>query len=139
MIFKQIAEILDRKKTQTRRVRKSIEVRDHEWHLPISTVGTEFMKADGCHVRTKWRVGNTYAIVPKRGAAGIGRYIRVTGIRVQNLHNITEADAKAEGVNSVEEYRALWDSINGKYKGCRWDDNPQVWVLEFELVELDVA
>jgi hypothetical protein len=59
--------------------------------------------------------------------------IRITAIRREPLQAITEADARAEGVESVEAYRELWDSINNR-KGARWPDNPWVWVLEFELV-----
>lgn len=113
--------------------------------------------------RIKWEVGRTYAVVPKRGkpgarwadtphgplwgnrdfAAMLPEYvwqllrIRITAIRQERLQDITEADAKAEGVGSVEEYRALWESINGKTPGARWDDNPDVFVLEFELVRND--
>lgn len=60
--------------------------------------------------------------------------IRITAIRREPLQSISEADARAEGVESIEAYRALWDSINGKTKGARWADNPLVFVLEFELV-----
>lgn len=60
--------------------------------------------------------------------------IRILAIRQERLQAITEADAKAEGVGNVEEYRALWESINGRTPGARWDANPTVFVLEFELV-----
>jgi hypothetical protein len=61
--------------------------------------------------------------------------IRITGIRREALQSITEADALAEGVDSVEAYRALWDRINGNTKGARWADNPPVWVITFEVVK----
>lgn len=61
--------------------------------------------------------------------------IRLTAIRCEHLRDITEEDAQAEGVTSVVAYRDLWESINGKTKGARWHDNPEVWVLEFELVK----
>lgn len=70
----------------------------------------------------------------------------VTGIRVERLQDISEADAIAEGVNvhsdhhgkprtsiysPVQAYRDLWESINGEGS---WDANPWVWVVEFPRV-----
>lgn len=69
--------------------------------------------------------------------------LEITDIRVQRVQEISKEDAKAEGVTCtldeylelprtvVEAYAELWDSINGKKKGCGWADNPWVWVLEF--------
>lgn len=59
--------------------------------------------------------------------------VKVIGLSRERLQNITEADAIAEGVGSVEEYKALWQSINGKTKGAKWEDNPLVTVLMFEM------
>lgn len=61
--------------------------------------------------------------------------IRILAIRQERLQDISEADAKAEGVADVEAYRALWQAINGKTPGARWDANPMVWVLTFEVVK----
>ncbi len=94
-------------------------------------------------------------MVPKRGAKGVGFY-RITGLRVERLQDITEADARAEGIlpfgysdgtmgytchgidaafpTARDAYHALWESINGKYKGARWNDNPYVAVIEIEYV-----
>lgn len=90
--------------------------------------------------------------------------LEVTAVRVEQLHEISEADAIAEGVqterdhyggdvplkvhgsvawhrydgaacaavSAVESYRTLWESINGK---GAWDENPWVWVVEFNVVE----
>jgi len=72
-------------------------------------------------------------------------WLQITGIRVERLQAITEADAKAEGVkwtsrqgyknyNDVEEancfhfpsssFKSLWHKINGPES---WDANPYVW------------
>lgn len=134
MIFKQIDDILAGKKTQTRRIRKDTEWHDGKWATDTITK-VEIIQEDDYRGRLKWQIGRCYSIVPKRGAAGIGRKIRITGIRIEPLHHITEQEAQAEGVASVEEYRALWESINGKDKQARWDVNPTVWVLDFELVK----
>ncbi len=61
-------------------------------------------------------------------------------MRVEQVQDISEADALAEGVkrdewlgDPVGEFAALWESINGP-RGFGWDANPWVWVVEFELL-----
>jgi hypothetical protein len=101
---------------------------------------------DCCAERLKWEVGRDYAVQPGRGQKAIGR-IRLLEIRQERLQDIDEAGAEAEGValqawaaDSYHQfprtagYAHLWDSIHTN-RGERWDDNPTVWVLRFELVE----
>lgn len=69
--------------------------------------------------------------------------LEITSVRVERLHEISEADAKAEGVTLPkrtctmydgiwrDEYHALWESINGPRT---WAANPWVWVIEFKVV-----
>lgn len=71
--------------------------------------------------------------------------LEVTEVRVQRLQEISEEDAKAEGVEAVpfckagrpdgmehvEAFEGLWTDINGKRPGCSWDANPFVWVISF--------
>lgn len=123
MIFRQIAEIESGQKTQTRRV-----VKPNEW-AEVDDQARDCILAVRTDDRIKHRVDKTYSMVPKRGAAGVG-HIRITFIDRERLHNISEEDARAEGVNSVEEYRQLWESINTA-PGVRWEDNPLVWVYHF--------
>jgi hypothetical protein len=72
--------------------------------------------------------------------------LEVTGVRVERLQDITQADAEAEGIAFMREipdvdekltatqlYAALWNSINEK-RGLGWDANPWVWVVEFRRV-----
>ncbi len=70
--------------------------------------------------------------------------LEVTGVRVERLQDISEADAQAEGcalecmtptggdsgsaIHGPGGYMALWESINGPGS---WDANPRVWVVEF--------
>lgn len=64
-----------------------------------------------------------------------------TGIRIERLHCITEADAIAEGVrlNSTthwatearDAYRILWERINGVNS---WKINPIVFVISFKRI-----
>lgn len=70
--------------------------------------------------------------------------LEITGVRVERLQDISEADAKAEGATPSIigahldhlKYRAgfqsLWESINGPGS---WEANPWVWVVEFKRVE----
>ncbi len=82
--------------------------------------------------------------------------LEVTGVRVERLQDISEADAAAEGVESLrnegeywkdyvrsttrcdeltcltgrESFRTLWDSLAAP--GADWDANPWVWVVDFK-------
>jgi hypothetical protein len=81
----------------------------------------------------------------------------IKGIRVGRVQDISEADAKAEGVLPVNStpkggfdscggyglengssyvcgFELLWDSINAP-RGFGWSENPYVWVIEFERVK----
>ena len=70
--------------------------------------------------------------------------LEITDIRVERILNISERDAKAEGVNedNVEYYgdnptyynlfKALWFQIYGQES---LDRNDWVWVLEFKVLE----
>lgn len=76
--------------------------------------------------------------------------LEVTGVRVERLQDISEADALAEGIvpagdgngyqladtthysgNPIDSYRSLWESINGPGS---WDANPWVWAINFKPV-----
>ena len=57
----------------------------------------------------------------------------VTDVRVERLQDISESDAMSEGVASLDEFKCLWDAINGK-RGYSWDSNPWVWVVSFRRV-----
>ena len=89
----------------------------------------------------KWRP----SIFMPRSASRIS--LRITNIRVEQLNDITEEDAKSEGVtlrqgidpanpNFTHAWRfafcKLWESINGKGS---WEKNPWVWVIEFEVMK----
>ncbi len=64
--------------------------------------------------------------------------LETTNIRVERLQEITEEDAKKEGVMEGEDtgyynegFYRIWDKINGKDS---WKENPYVWVIEFRRI-----
>lgn len=81
--------------------------------------------------------------------------LEIVSVRVERLNEISEADAKAEGVQdnsygnwrnyrpdfdgdkhdllatAKESYQSLWESING---AGSWAENPWVWVVEFKRI-----
>lgn len=119
-IFRQVREIERREKTETRRV----------CH-PDDRLENGILYHAG---RRKWAVGQTYAIVPKRGQPAVqsGR-IRIVNIHREQLQQIDHAAARREGVPGVADYCELWESINGGTPH-RWSCNPDVWVVRFEFV-----
>ncbi len=58
--------------------------------------------------------------------------LEITGIRAERLQVISLDDAKAEGVETTDQYSELWCKINGTES---WVSNPWVWVVEFKRVE----
>jgi hypothetical protein len=85
--------------------------------------------------------------LPRKGSRIL---LEITAVRVERLHEISEADARAEGViegagdfagcfsvpgtqamsgtTAKECYARLWDEING---AGSWAANPFCWVIEF--------
>ncbi|MPM52192.1 hypothetical protein SDC9_98948 [bioreactor metagenome] len=74
-------------------------------------------------------------------------FLRVIGVRAEQVCDITEDDARAEGIGfplfskyDLEDYgyagcfEMLWDHLNEK-RGYGWDKNPWVWVYKFERIE----
>jgi hypothetical protein len=69
--------------------------------------------------------------------------LEITDVRVERLQDISEEDARAEGIRGTEssewgcegllhDFETLWESINGEGS---WDANPWVWVVSFKPVQ----
>ncbi len=119
-------------KTQTRRI-----VKPNENLESLATGGVAVIEAE--RMRVIYQIGRTYAVCPGRGKKAVGR-IRITAIRRERLRDIDVNDAVAEGVDYVRNpymaihfFQGLWQSLYAGQPGKQWQDNPEVWVLTFEL------
>lgn len=102
-------------------------------------------RADGQSSQHEWSYNRDYApsIHMKKEHARI--WLKVTGIRAERVQNITESDAKYEGVApaflnpltgnvcTTPEYRYGFAKI-WKETGGEWDSNPWVWVIDFDVL-----
>ena len=97
--------------------------------IPMSTWyratdgGITWSDDDGWETNVPWKP----AIHMPKALARI--WLEVTGVRVETLGIISHEDALAEGVSSIEEYKALWININGAWLPETW-----VWVVDFRMV-----
>ncbi len=108
------------------------------------------MNEDGFNFAWNWKRSALPSIHMPRWASRIT--LEVISVRVERLQNISEDDAKAEGIQAneaglflfnkgdgsslvcetaVAAYRELWELINGPGS---WEKNPWVWCVEFKRV-----
>lgn len=122
----------------TRRILKDNEYL--EWENVEYATPTVYRITNG-RAYVKWQVGRTYAVCPGRGKRAIGR-IKIIGLSQEELQSIMDEDVIAEGIppsilgigGREAAFRRLWDSIN-KAPGTRWGDDPDVFRIEFEVIE----
>ena len=115
----------------------------YPWQLAYRADHVDPVRGDGPH-RPYWRP----SIHMPRWASRIT--LEITGIRVERLQEISEVDARAEGIADeaadkvlqmaeamnqrepspyASAFETLWQSIHGPDS---WDVNPWVWVVEFQ-------
>lgn len=104
-------------------------------------------------VKALYRADDNGSITPSRWRPSIHMpralsriTLEVTGVRVERVQDISQEDAKAEGVEPfhpptpgvgptwIPRFEWLWDDINGK-RGFGWNTNPWVWVISFKRLE----
>ena len=111
-----------------------------EWgQLAFRADGEEFEDADGWLWEPKWMP----SIHMPKDIARI--WLEITGVRLERIQDISEADALAEGarielasIDSVRigatasflsGFRNIWESTGGD-----WDANPWVWAIDFKVL-----
>lgn len=98
------------------------------------------------HAKATWPKWKSSLFMPRSSSRVT---LEITGVRVERLQDISEEDAKAEGIylhshhglfsadhrsldgggrSAREGFAKLWDSINGK---GAWRANPWVWAIRF--------
>ena len=114
--------------------------RHPKWgQLAFRADGEEFEDADGWLWEPKW----IPSIHMPKDLARI--WLEITGVRLERIQDISEADALAEGarfelasIDSVRigatasflsGFRNIWESTGGD-----WDANPWVWVIDFKVL-----
>ena len=152
-----VRAILDGRKTQTRRIVKAPKGMSAEF------AGVDFACPYGCPGDRLW-VRETHSFYDRecrkpyyqadiddwepggwRSPIFMPRWasritLEITDVRVQRVQEITEAEAKAEGVHCAVNgsnrlaFATLWDSVNAK-RGFSWADNLWVWAITFWRVE----
>ena len=113
----------------------------------LEDIPERFRTPAHCIHRATWQGGDLVGWRPSihmpRWASRIT--LEITGVRVEKLQDISEADARAEGCRSNADtlaetgyatcrdaFRDLWESINGPGS---WDANHWVWCIEFRRLE----
>ena len=119
-------------------------VRETWAHVKFGTGDWHYEYRADCEDQKKFSNGSFAEWRPSihmpRKAARI--FLRVTNVRCEQVQDITNADAKSEGVMCATDnsgimhrfnFRFLWDSITDE--STNWNANPWVWVYEFERIK----
>jgi hypothetical protein len=142
-------KVLSGEKTQTRRIRKNN-------HAGSFTDGTYFAVYNTVTGYPTWQVGRDYAVQPGRGKAQVAR-IRITGVRLEDVREISDGDVKAEGFETASDFFITWCKMHDKsqmlpivpdyftgsivWQGVRSElqqrpaERYQAWALTFEVVK----
>lgn len=143
--------------------------KEHTQPTCLCEISMPICKGDILYVRETWcKNGDTYlykagclhlqgnmwikwhpSIHMPKSAARI--FLRVTDVRVERLQDITDKEAKKEGVIAETNnsglmhkllFLRLWDTtvdMENHYMDHSWGSNPWVWVIEFERISKEEA
>ncbi len=92
-------------------------------------------KSEWREIVPPYRVGSVLSVGDASLAEGIivpGLYVRLTGIDLTRLQNLTYDDIFREG--DEEHYISAWDEMYGYDGEYAWSDDPWVWNISFELI-----
>lgn len=153
MIFRQWEKVLSKDKTQTRRLAKKAHSKAPVGSVSILHVRTNYQSRGAWRSRALWSVGKTYAVQPpgepgthQRGGKSVGR-IRIKSIHLEHIQDISDEDLIKEGFYCYEDIGGAvldelqpdreafidnWDDMYRDEPDAGWDDNPTVYVIDFE-------
>jgi hypothetical protein len=133
--------IVSGQKTQTRRLVQEGDYATIDEDNPARPITKVIRTADAGVPKVLYEVGKIYSVQPGIAKKTVGN-IRLTAIRRERLHDLSDADAlkefpvtsdggAADAQAASKIFRETWNTMYEE-PGCRWEDNPEVWVLEFE-------
>lgn len=150
--------VLEGRKTQIRRPTKSpkkfgkISVSDHviardmfgEYYSYL--VDGRGHEIEGSFLKPFYSIGEEVAVAQSQKgiknrrvvkADMLPHRIRITGIRIEHLHDISEDDCIKEGVDpeTPDALLAFSRIVNKTYGKDTWDSNPYVFAYDFELIK----
>jgi hypothetical protein len=134
--------VLSGEKTQTRRLVQPGDRATFEENDPSRLITQVIRTSDAGVPKLLYKVGKTYSVQPGIAKKTVGN-IRLKAIRKERLQDISEADAMQEipvkspqpdltdGQWAMKAFKETWELMY-KTAGSQWQDNPEVWILEFE-------
>lgn len=131
MKTRSVRDIRAGRKTQTRRLKTRAQIGDLLWVREAHEVLEEgrcyfkadFLDDDPDHPPHDW----TSPLFLRKKDARL--WLRVTSVRQERLHELTDEDARAEGYADRKDYLAAWSAMHGRA------EDELVWVIGFVVTE----